>query len=145
VLIADAEARVVAAVHAGWRGALGGVVRRAVQAMAELGAIPERMSAAVGPCIGPASYEVGLEFLQAFMDADPSSARYFGSGATPEKRLFDLPAFVISELATAGVANSEWIGCDTYADETRFFSNRRALHRGESDYGRLLSAIRLSP
>jgi YfiH family protein len=145
VLIADPKARVVAAVHAGWRGALAGVVRRAVQAMAELGAVPERMAAAVGPCIGPSSYEVGLEFMQTFLKVNAANARCFAPGAAPDKRLFDLPAFVLGELAAAGVGTAEWTGHDTYVSEALFFSNRRALHRGEADYGRLLSAIRLTP
>jgi len=141
VLIADADARVVAAVHAGWRGALAGVVEAAVAAMASLGASPARMRAAVGPCIGPASYEVGLEFLEAFVAADAGHARFFAPGAQPDKRLFDLPAFVLSRLDVAGVARAAWTGDDTYPDAARFFSNRRAAHRGERDYGRLLSAI----
>jgi hypothetical protein len=145
VLIADPEARIVAAVHAGWRGALAGVVGSAIDAMVWLGADPARMSAAVGPCIGPASYEVGLEFLDAFVEADGANARFFAPGVRPEKRLFDLPAYVLSRLAAAGVARAEWIGRDTLAEEDWFFSNRRALHRGESDYGRLLSAITLAP
>jgi hypothetical protein len=143
VLIADADARVVAAVHAGWRGALAGVVEAAVAAMVALGAAPARMRAAVGPCIGPASYEVGLEFLDAFAAADGANARFFRPGATTDKRLFDLPGFVLSRLAAAGVPRAEWTGHDTLADEARFFSNRRAVHRGERDYGRLLSAIAL--
>ena len=143
VLIADPEARVVAAVHAGWRGALGGVVEATIAAMVDLGAAPERMRAAVGPCIGPASYEVGLEFLDAFVAADAANARFFAPGARPEKRLFDLPGFVLLRLAAAGVPRAEGTGYDTLADEARFFSNRRAVHRGERDYGRLLSAITL--
>ena len=142
VLIADPRARVVAAVHAGWRGALAGVVEAAVWSMVGLGATASSMTAAIGPCIGPDSYEVGLEFLETFASADPENARFFGEGVRPEKRLFDLPAFVLSRLARAGVADAEWIGCDTLADE-RFFSNRRDVHRGEADYGRLLSAIML--
>ena len=145
VLIADPEARIVAAVHAGWRGALAGVVGSAIDAMTWLGADPARMSAAVGPCIGPASYEVGLEFLEAFADADPGNARFFAPGVAADKRRFDLPAYVLSRLAAAGVAHAEWIGRDTLAEEDWFFSNRRAVHRGESDYGRLLSAISLEP
>jgi hypothetical protein len=143
VLIADPDARVVAAVHAGWRGALAGVVEAAVAAMVGLGAAPARMRAAVGPCIGPASYEVGLEFLAAFEAADGANAGFFRPGAAPEKRRFDLPGFVLSRLAAAGVLRAEWTGHDTYPDEARFFSNRRAVHRGERDYGRLLSAITL--
>jgi YfiH family protein len=145
VLIADPAARVVAAVHAGWRGALAGVVGSAIDAMVWLGADPSRMSAAVGPCIGPTSYEVGLEFLDAFVAADAANDRFFTPGARSEKRLFDLPAFVLSRLAAAGVARAEWIGRDTLAEEDWFFSNRRAVHRGETDYGRLLSAISIEP
>jgi YfiH family protein len=143
VLIADPEARVVAAVHAGWRGALGGVVEAAVQAMIAEGAAPERMVAAVGPCIGPTSYEVGMEFFDAFVAASFLNARFFAAGAGPQKRLFDLPAYVLARLAAAGVARAEWIGRDTLTEEAWFFSNRRAVHRGEGDYGRLLSAIML--
>jgi len=145
VLLADPEARVVAAVHAGWRGALGGVVGAAVDAMVSLGAEPSRISAAVGPCIGPASYEVGLEFLEAFVAADAANARFFVPGALPQKRLFDLPAYVLSRLTAAGVGRAEWIGRDTLTEEDWFFSNRRAVHRGDGDYGRLLSAISLTP
>ncbi len=143
VLIADPQARVVAAVHAGWRGALAGVIEAAIEAMVSLGASPARMSATVGPCIGPASYEVGREFLDAFVAADGANARFFRPGAGPEKRLFDLPGFVLSRLAAAGVPRAGWTGHDTLTDEARFFSNRRAVHRGERDYGRLLSAITL--
>jgi hypothetical protein len=140
VLIADPQAGVVAAAHAGWRGALGGVVGSAVEAMVAQGADPARMVAAVGPCIGADSYEVGLEFLDAFTAEDPDFERFFASGAAPDKRQFDLPAFVLYRLAQAGVTNAEWIGADTCAD-TDFFSNRRAFKLGEPDYGRLLSAI----
>ena len=143
ILIADARARVVASVHAGWRGALGGVVAAAVEAMRAAGAEPQRMIAAVGPCIGPKSYEVGLEFLERFTVDAPRSERFFAAGASAEKRLFDLPGFVLSRLNDAGVAKAEWIGADTLADEDRFFSNRRAVLRGDGDYGRLLSAIML--
>ncbi len=144
VLIADPEARVVSAAHAGWRGALDGVVEAAIAAMVGQGASPERMVAAVGPCIGPASYEVGLEFADRFETADPLNARFFVMAGKPDKRLFDLPGYVLSRLERAGVENAEWIGRDTLVDETRFFSNRRAVHRGEADYGRLLSAITLT-
>ncbi|MGH7025460.1 MAG: peptidoglycan editing factor PgeF [Caulobacteraceae bacterium] len=144
VLLADGDARIVAAVHAGWRGALAGVVGAGVEAMVGLGARREAIVAAVGPCIGPASYEVGLEFLSAFEARERAWARFFAPGAAPDKRLFDLPGFVLAQLADAGVARAEWIGADTYADEAAFFSNRRAVHRGEADYGRLLSAIMLS-
>lgn len=145
VLIADAEAGVVAAVHAGWRGALAGVVQAGVAAMAQLGADPGRMVAAVGPCIGPSSYEVGLEFEARFVEADAANARFFAPGASEAKRLFDLPGYVLAQIAGAGVAAAAWIGRDTLAEEAWFFSNRRAVLRGEGEYGRLLSAICLIP
>ena len=145
VLIADSSARIVAAVHAGWRGALGGVVASAVEAMSRLGADPDRMTAAVGPCIAPASYEVGVDFLACFTAADPDFEQYFAPGVTAEKRQFDLPGFVLGRIAAAGVGRAEWIGADTCADEARFYSNRRAVLRDERDYGRLLSAIMLTP
>ena len=141
ILIADPMARVVAAAHAGWKGALGGIAEATVAKMAELGAEPSRMVAVVGPCIGPASYEVGLEFLAAFEAADADHAAFFEPGERDDKRMFDLPAFVLSRLRSAGVTACEWIGADTCADETWFFSNRRAFRRGEADFGRLLSAI----
>ena len=143
ILIADARARVVASVHAGWRGALADVAGSAVRAMTALGAEPARMIAAVGPCIGPQSYEVGLEFLDRFASESPGGERFFAPAARADKRLFDLPGFVLSRLNAAGVAKAEWIGADTLADEEAFFSNRRAVLRGDGDYGRLLSAIML--
>ncbi len=143
VLIAEPQARVVAAVHAGWRGALGGVIGSAVETMVAAGADPARMVAAVGPCIGPESYEVGLDFAEQFDAVDQSSSRFFSSGAAPDKRLFDLPEFVLWRLAQAGVTRAEWLGHDTMAAEDLFFSNRRAFKRGEPDYGRQLSAIML--
>lgn len=145
VLIADPVNRIVAAAHAGWKGALGGVVEAAVNEMCALGADRDEMVAAVGPCIGPASYEVGLEFLQTFEGADPGAERFFSPGVSQEKRQFDLPAYVLSRLFRAGVSRTEWTGHDTCADEARFHSNRRAFRKGEPDYGRLLSAIMLEP
>ncbi len=144
VLIADPEARIVAACHAGWQGALTGIVASTIEAMKARGADPRRMVAAVGPCIGPASYEVGLEFLERFEAALPGSSRFFAPGETADKRLFDLPGFVLSRIEAAGVGDAEWVGRDTCAEEADFFSNRRAFKRGEGDYGRLLSAISLS-
>jgi YfiH family protein len=143
VLLVDPQAGVVAAAHAGWRGALDGIVQGAVDAMVELGADPVRMIGVVGPCIGPASYEVGLEFLQRFEADAPGSGRFFSPARQPDKRLFDLPAFVLERLRTAGVEQREWTGQDTCADEAHFFSNRRAVLRGEGDYGRMMSAIAL--
>jgi len=143
ILIADPEAKVVAAAHAGWRGALAGIVEATVRRMEGLGADRRWMRAAVGPCIGPASYEVGLEFRAAFVKADPAFGRFFASGATDDKRMFDLPGFVLDRLRAAGVERCEWVERDTCAEATWFFSNRRAFKRGEPDYGRLVSAIML--
>ncbi|TAJ72356.1 MAG: peptidoglycan editing factor PgeF [Phenylobacterium sp.] len=144
ILFADAEARVVAAAHAGWKGALTGVAESAIARMEGLGARRERIVAAVGPCIAPASYEVGLEYVQRFTDADRAYGRFFTAGAAPDKRQFDLPAFVLMRLEAAGIAACEWIGRDTCAEPDLFFSNRRAFKQGEPDYGRLLSAIVLT-
>jgi polyphenol oxidase len=140
VLIADGQARIVAAVHAGWRGALAGVMEAAVAAMSDLGASPSRMVAAVGPCIGPASYEVGLDFVERF-ESGGAHGPFFAAAGSADKRRFDLPGYVLSRLRGAGVAHCEWIGRDTFAEEDAFFSNRRAFRRAEADYGRLLSAI----
>jgi len=145
ILLADGEGRVVAAAHAGWKGALTGVVEAAVGRMESLGARRERLVAAVGPCIGPASYEVGLEFLERFAAADPAYQAFFAPGASADKRQFDLPAFVLSRLWAAGVETCGWVGRDTCAEPALFYSNRRAFKAGEPDYGRLLSAIMLEP
>ncbi|HYF22455.1 MAG TPA: peptidoglycan editing factor PgeF [Caulobacteraceae bacterium] len=143
VLLADPEARIVGAAHAGWKGALDGVVESAVSVMVAQGARRDRIRAAVGPCIGPDSYEVGPEFLERFKHHDPDSERFFRPAATADRRLFDLPGFVLRRLEQAGIAGAEWIGRDTCAEEAEFFSNRRAFKRGEGDYGRLLSAVAL--
>lgn len=143
ILFADPEARVVAATHAGWRGALDGVTEATIALMLDQGARIERIRAVVGPCIGPLSYEVGLEFQDRFTAADPSNARFFTPGLTSEKRQFDLPAFVLARLRAAGVERCEWVGRDTCAEPELFYSNRRAFKVGETDYGRLLSAITL--
>ena len=144
ILLADVQARVVAAAHAGWQGALNGVTEATIARMEDLGGRRDRIVAAVGPCIGPASYEVGQEYVQRFTDVDPAFARFFGWGVSPDKRQFDLPAFVLSRLDAAGIAACEWIGRDTCAEPDLFYSNRRAFKLGEPDYGRLLSAITLA-
>lgn len=144
ILMADPQARVVAAAHAGWQGALTGVAESAIARMEQLGARRERIHAAVGPCIGPASYEVGLEYVQRFKDVDPKYDRFFSAGAAPDKRQFDLPAFVLARLQAAGIEACEALGRDTCAEPELFFSNRRAFKLGEPDYGRLLSAIVLT-
>ena len=141
ILLCDPQARVVAAAHAGWKGALTGVVEAAVARMVSLGADRNRLRAAVGPCIGPGSYEVGVEFLERFTHFDAAYGRFFTPGPGPDKRMFDLPAFVLARLRAAGVETCEWIGRDTCAEPDLFFSNRRAFKQAEPDYGRLLSAI----
>lgn len=145
ILFADGEARVVASAHAGWKGALGGVVAATVEAMVAKGARRERIVAAVGPCIAQASYEVGEEFMDRFSLEAPGAERFFAPGRAPQKRQFDLPGFVLQRLREAGIERAEWIGRDTCAEENLFFSNRRTVLKGESDYGRLLSAIVLEP
>lgn len=142
VLIADPEAGVVGAVHAGWRGALAGVLEEAVAAMTRLGARPERMVAVIGPTISQRAYEVGPEFLDAFLAEDPASHRFFAQGAG-DRMLFDLPGYGLDRLRAVGVGSAEWTRHCTYSDPELFFSFRRATHEGEADYGRLISAIRL--
>jgi YfiH family protein len=140
VLIADPEARVAAAVHCGWKGALKGVISNSVDEMKRLGADPSRMVAAIGPCIGFASYEVGEEFRAEFAAESMANTEYFYEGENG-RLTFDLSGFVASRLRMAGIESVDAIGQDTYADERRFFSYRRTCHRGEPDYGRQLAAI----
>lgn len=141
ILFLDPQARIVAAAHAGWKGALTGIVESAVARLEALGAERGRLRAVVGPCIGPRSYEVGLEFLDSFVAEDPAYATFFAPGDSDGKRLFDLPAFVLGRLTAAGVMDHAWVGHDTCAEADDFFSNRRAFKAGEPDFGRLLSAI----
>jgi polyphenol oxidase len=141
VLLADAEARVVAAAHAGWRGAVTGIVEAAVARMVELGARRERITAAVGPCIGQASYEVGDDLRAAVLLVHPAAERFFTPEHAPGRRRFDLEGFVLGRVRGAGVEAAEALGRDTCAEADLFFSNRRAVLNAEGDYGRLLSAI----
>ena len=143
VLLADKEAGVVGAVHAGWKGALGGVLAATVGAMTRLGAAPARTTAVLGPTIGPASYEVGAEFVSRFTSAETSYAGFFTPSAREGHALFDLPGFIVHRLRGAGLGTVVNLGLDTYADEARFFSYRRTTHRAEPDYGRLVAAIAL--
>lgn len=149
ILLEDAAAGVVGACHAGWKGALGGVIAATIAEMTGLGAARDRIRAAIGPCIGPDWYEVGPEYAARFAAADPANARFFRpsphSAADAGRALFDLPAYCLDRLRAEGVADAQWIGRCTYAEPDLFFSNRRALHRGEGDYGRLISAIVLDP
>lgn len=142
VLLADAEAGVVGAAHAGWKGALNGVTDATIAAMEKLGARRDRIAAAIGPCIARASYEVDDAFARRFEEADPANERFFFAGR-PGHQQFDIEAYVAARLATAGVGRVETLGLDTYADEAAFFSYRRATHRGEPDYGREISLIGL--
>lgn len=143
ILFADAEARVVATAHAGWKGALGGIIQATVEAMVQQGAKAERIHAVVGPCISQASYEVGADYQARFAEEAPGSERFFAAGTAKEKRQFDLPGFVLWRLEQAGVQRAAWTGDDTRTDEARFYSNRRAYLNGEPDFGRLIGAIAL--
>lgn len=143
VLLADAEAGVIGAAHAGWKGAIGGVVGSTVEAMERLGADRARIAAAIGPCIGKRSYEVDDAFLARFCEAEAANERFFLSGRREGHHQFDIEAYVASRLADAGVRRIEALGLDTYADEARFFSYRRATHRGEPGYGRQIALIGL--
>jgi YfiH family protein len=143
ILFADPQARIVAAAHAGWRGALTGVIEATVDAMAARGANAARIRAAVGPCIGAASYEVGPEFPAPFLDEDPAAKRFFAARDGFDRFLFDLHGYVRARLERAGVGHIAHTGQDTYADEN-FFSYRRSCHRSEPDYGRNISLIVLA-
>ena len=140
VLFADAEARVVGAAHAGWKGAFGGVLENTVAAMQRLGAKPERIIAVLGPSIGRDNYEVGPEFVERFNADDARNERYFTASSNPGHAMFDLNRYTVDRLARTGVAASMLDRC-TYADEQLFYSYRRATHRKEADYGRQISAI----
>lgn len=140
VLFADPDAGVVGAAHAGWKGALAGVLEATVDAMEALGADRSRIRAGIGPVISQRAYEVGPEFVERFLDEDPESARFF-AGGSGDRAMFDLPGFCLARLRGAGVAEAAWTGHCTYSDEDRFYSYRRSCHRGEPDYGRLVAAI----
>lgn len=141
VLFADTRARVVGAAHAGWRGAHGGVLEATLQAMGKLGARPRDMVAAIGPCIAQRSYEVGPDFPAAFLAEDPVNQDFFAPAPRAGHWLFDLPGYITKRLGDAGVGLIQRCPNDTFAEEDRFFSYRRACLRGESDYGRGLSVI----
>jgi YfiH family protein len=143
ILLADREASVIGAAHAGWKGALLGVGEATVAAMERLGARRERITAAVGPCIAAASYEVGRDLLEMLAGYVPDNRRFFSDG--PDGKLqFDLEGYVAMRLAAAGVGAIEALGIDTYANPDRFYSYRRATHRAEPNYGRQISLIGLA-
>jgi polyphenol oxidase len=144
ILFADPLARIVGAAHAGWKGALTGVVEATVAAMERLGARRGDVVAALGPCIAQASYEVGPEFVATFAEAGEAPGRFFAPSSRAGHAMFDLKAYIAERAARAGVGGFEDLGLDTYADPERFFSYRRTTHRREADYGRLVSAIVLT-
>jgi YfiH family protein len=142
VLFVDRQAGVIGAAHAGWKGALGGVVESTVAAMEAIGARRERIAAAIGPVIARKSYEVDGAFARRFAESDPGNERFFTPGRVGHHQ-FDLEAYVLARLAAAGVARAEALGLDTYSDLDRFYSYRRATHQGEPTYGRQISLIAL--
>jgi YfiH family protein len=143
VLFADDEAGVVGAAHAGWKGAITGILEATIAKMEELGAQRSRITAAIGPLIRQSSYEVGPEFVARFHEADHANIRYFAPAERSGHALFDLPGYIGARLKKAGVGKVEDLVLDTYSDEKLFFSYRRSTHRGEKDYGRLVAAIAL--
>ena len=142
VLFSDPEGGVIGAAHAGWRGAMTGVLEATVDAMEAIGASRARIRAAIGPTISQAAYEVTEDFLQTFLAEDQDNSRFFANGQNGRYQ-FDLPAYGLHRLRGAGIGHAEWIGHCTYADPDRFFSYRRTTHAGEADYGRLIASIRL--
>ncbi|WP_179380209.1 peptidoglycan editing factor PgeF [Jannaschia marina] len=141
VLFHDPEAGVIGAAHAGWKGALDGVLEATVDTMVGLGAEARNINAVIGPTISQRNYEVGPDFPERFLDREPEASRFFSNGAADHYH-FDLPAYGLWRIRRTG-ATAEWTGHCTYADPTRFYSYRRKVHSGEADYGRLISAIRL--
>jgi YfiH family protein len=142
VLFADAQAGVIGAAHAGWKGALDGILDQTVEAMIALGATRENIHAAIGPCISQRAYEVGPEFMDNFTDEEADNARFF-AGGEGDRLQFDLPAFGLKCLRATGIADTEWTRHCTYSDPDRFYSYRRSVHHKEADYGRLIAAITL--
>ncbi len=142
VLFADAEAGVIGAAHAGWKGALTGVLESTIAAMISLGARREHITASLGPSISHRNYEVGTEFVERFLEKDPGYAAFFTPSPREGHAMFDLPGLTTKRLTDAGVT-AENLDLCTYADEERFFSYRRTTHRSEPDYGRQISAISL--
>lgn len=144
VLFADEKAGVIGAAHAGWRGATGGILEATLEAMENLGAKRDAITAVLGPTIAQASYEVGPEFVETLKELRESNADYLKPSEREAHALFDLPRYIIDRLNENHIRKAIDLGLDTYADAARFYSFRRTTHRGEADYGRLLSAIALS-
>jgi polyphenol oxidase len=141
ILFADAEAGVIGAAHAGWKGAISGVLNSTIVAMEQLGAKRSRIRVGLGMMISQGNYEVGAEFVAQFIAQNSSHGRFFGPAASADKAMFDLPAFITDRLRDAGIQSVEDLALCTYADEERFYSYRRTTHRKEADYGRHISAI----
>ena len=144
VLFCDPAARVIAAAHAGWRGALSGIVEATVATMEELGAKRERTVAVIGPSISQRAYEVGADYRERFLAEEPGSEAFFVTDDSSGEPHFDLAGYVAERLSRAGVGTVSDLGLCTYCDETRLFSYRRSQHHGEEDYGRQISAIVLT-
>jgi YfiH family protein len=144
VLMADAQARVIGAAHAGWRGALTGVIEATVEAMEKLGAARQRLVAAMGPMISQRNYEVGPDLIERFRAADKDGEQFFKPAERPGHAMFDLPGYIAARLARASIAQVENLGLCTYADPAQFYSYRRSTHRAEPDYGRHINAIALA-
>ena len=142
VLFADQKAGVVGAAHAGWKGALDGILEATLDAMETLGANRANTTAVIGPSISQRAYEVGPEFLDSFVAHDPDNTRFFANGEG-DRYQFDLIGFGLKRLRDAGIGAAEWTGHCTYSDPDRFYSYRRSCHKKQADYGRLISAIRL--
>ncbi len=145
LLFADAEAGVIGAAHSGWKGALYGVLGATVMQMERLGAKRSRIRMAIGPCIGPDSYEVSDGFVATFIDKDAASADYFAPAERDGHAYFDLPGYLLMQARRMALADAGWIGADTLPDEAQFFSYRRTTLNGGGDYGRMISAIVLDP
>lgn len=143
LLFADSEAGVIGAAHAGWRGALTGVIEATLAAMEGLGADRSRVIAALGPTIRQPNYEVGPEFVERFLAADPANARFFSPSQQQGHAMFDLTGYIAERVRRAGITQFEDLGLCTYAEPERFFSYRRTTRSGESDYGRHINAIAL--
>ena len=143
LLFADEQAGVIGAAHAGWKGAFTGVLEATLQKMEEAGASRPSIHVVLGPTIAQASYEVGPEFRARFIEADPKNAWFFAPSVRAAHYMFDLPAYIGARLKANGVGRFDNLGLDTYADERRFYSYRRSVHRQEDDYGRLVAAIAL--
>jgi YfiH family protein len=144
LLLADAETGVIGAAHAGWRGALTGVIEAAIAAMEKLGAERSRIAAALGPTIRQPNYEVGPEFVERFLAADADNARFFAPSDRAGHAMFDLTGYICDRVQRAGIVNFEDLGLCTYAEPERFFSYRRTTKLGEPDYGRHINAIALA-